>query len=218
MSSQDPKKDERSPIESGVSVSGKKWDYVNKQGDEDDQVSEIEETLANTMEDHENTDEFTNISREELVEEIHSLKKELATASDQVLRAQAEVKNIQYTSRKNVTSARETALKNFVDDLIRNVADNFEHCLDSLKQHKDEQAIKEGVELTYRSLQNTLEKFGVEQLNPQNEPFNPEFHEAMTTQVSDEVPPNTILNVLQKGYVLHGRIVRPARVIVSKKS
>ncbi len=77
------------------------------------------------------------------------------------------------------------------------------------------QKLREGTELTLKMLTQVLEKFGVREINPQGEPFNPEFHQAMTLQPSTQVPPNTVMNVFQKGYALNERLVRPAMVVVS---
>jgi molecular chaperone GrpE len=74
---------------------------------------------------------------------------------------------------------------------------------------------KEGITLTLQKLLSTLTKYGVESVNPENQPFNPEFHEAMSMQASPDVSSGQVLTVLQKGYILHGRLVRPAMVIVS---
>lgn len=141
----------------------------------------------------------------------------LAEQRDALLRAQAEVVNMRRRCEQDVEKAHKFALERFAGDLLP-VVDNLERALDSKPESQDEglQAVFEGVELTYKSFLDTLLRHKVEQIDPQGEPFDPQAHEAMVTQPSDQVEPNTVLTVVQKGYLLNGRVIRPARVIVSK--
>lgn len=143
----------------------------------------------------------------------------LAEQRDMVLRAQAEVQNMRRRCEQDVEKAHKFALEKFSAELLP-VVDNLERALQAAPEaeQRDEgmQALYEGVELTLKSFVETLNKFNVEQINPEGEPFDPQLHEAMTTQPNDEVEPNTVLMVIQKGYLLNGRVIRPARVVVSK--
>ena len=139
----------------------------------------------------------------------------------QLLRVQAELANIRKRAERDVEQAHKYALERFCNELLP-VVDNLERALDSagsVEQSQDMlQALQEGVELTLRSFLDVLKKFQIEQIDPQGEPFNPSYHEAISIQISDELVPNSVMAVLQKGYSLNGRLVRPARVIVSKKA
>ena len=112
--------------------------------------------------------------------------------------------------------ARKFALEKFAGDLL-SVADNLERGLAALDANDDAlQGAREGIELTLKSLLDAFAKYNLEQISPSDEPFNPELHEAMTMVPVPNVEPNTVIDVLEKGYQLNGRLIRPARVIVSK--
>ncbi|MDH5546843.1 MAG: nucleotide exchange factor GrpE [Gammaproteobacteria bacterium] len=154
---------------------------------------------------------------------LASLKEALAAAEakaqenwDLALRTKAEAENIKRRAEKDVSNAHRYALEKFVNELVP-VIDSMELGLAVFQGNEvDATKIREGSELTLKMLASAVEKFGVEQMNPQGEKFNPEFHQAMTMQESTEQEPNTVLTVIQKGYTLHGRLVRPAMVVVSK--
>lgn len=141
----------------------------------------------------------------------------LAEQRDALLRAHAEVQNIRRRAEQDVEKAHKFALERFSADLLT-VVDNLERALDAIPEEGDEtlRAQREGVEITLKDFLDTLNKHGIAQINPAGEPFDPQLHEAIATQPSDQVEPNTVLDVVQKGYVLNGRVVRPARVLVSK--
>ena len=135
---------------------------------------------------------------------------------DQYLRTAAEMENLRKRSERDVEQARKFALERFVAELVP-VIDALEMGLSAASDAKDKAgALVEGTEMTLKQFQQVLERFGVETLAPEGEVFNPEFHEAMATQPSAEAEPDTILTVVQKGYLLNGRVVRPARVLVAK--
>jgi len=129
-----------------------------------------------------------------------------------LMRAKAEIENIRRRAEQDVARAHKYALEKFVKELIA-VVDSLEH---ALAAEGAENAVREGVELTYKMFLDVLAKHGVKQIDPVNEKFNPENHEAMSMQPSADVEPNTVLAVYQKGYLLNDRLVRPARVVVSK--
>jgi len=134
---------------------------------------------------------------------------------DQLLRARAEIENLKRRQANELERAHKYALDGFVRELLQ-VRDSLELGHDAaLDESADVEKLREGTELTLKLLTDVMGKFGVEQIDPQGEPFNPEFHQAMTTQPRDDVPPNTVIAVIQKGYLLNGRLVRPAMVIVS---
>lgn len=160
----------------------------------------------------------------ELSSEIDKLVQEavdaaLAEQHDMVLRAQAEVQNMRRRCEQDVEKAHKFALEKFGTELLP-VIDNLERALQAVTNADDEsvKALYEGVELTLKGFVETLSKHNIEQLDPQGEPFDPQQHEAMSIVENDNVEPNTVLTVVQKGYRLNGRVIRPAMVMVSKGS
>jgi molecular chaperone GrpE len=162
-----------------------------------------------------------NISEE--LEKINELELGLAAAQatvadqkDSVVRAKAEVDNVRRRSAQDVEKARKFALEKFAGEMLVSV-DNLERALQSIdKEDESNKGIIEGVELTLQGLIASLEKFGVKGVDPQDQPFNPELHQAMSMQEVEGVAPNTVIAVMQKGYELNGRLLRPAMVMVSK--
>lgn len=134
---------------------------------------------------------------------------------DQLLRARAEMENLKRRQANELEKAHKYALDGFVRELLQ-VRDSLELGHDAaLDESANVEKLREGTELTLKLLMDVMGKFGVVQIDPQGEPFDPEYHQAMTTQPRDDVPPNRVVTVVQKGYLLNGRLVRPAMVIVS---
>jgi molecular chaperone GrpE len=153
---------------------------------------------------------------DELQSEIEKLKEDAAVARDQTVRAHAEMQNIRRRAEQDVEKAHKFALDRFAGDIV-NVADNLERALTTIDSGDEKQkAIAEGVELTLKSLLDTLAKHGVQQLNPLGEPFNPQQQEAIAMVTNTAMEPNSVMDVMQKGYALNGRVIRPARVVVTK--
>lgn len=143
------------------------------------------------------------------------LTEEIASLKEQVLRAHADAQNVRRRSEQDVEKARKFALEKFVADLLP-VADNLERAIAAGNPEDETQkAVLEGVELTLKSLQDTLKKYKVEMVDPAGEPFDPQLHQAMTMVPNPDMEPNTVMDVFQKGYTLNGRLVRPAMVVVS---
>jgi molecular chaperone GrpE len=151
-----------------------------------------------------------------LYAELEAAKATIADQKDSVVRAAAEVENMRRRAQQDVEKAHKFALEKFANELLP-VIDNLERAIEFAdKSNEAILPILEGVEMTAKSFADTVAKFGVEVINPQGESFNPEFHQAMSIQPSTEVAPNTVLAVMQKGYSLNGRLLRPAMVMVSK--
>ncbi|HET6725156.1 MAG TPA: nucleotide exchange factor GrpE [Gammaproteobacteria bacterium] len=129
------------------------------------------------------------------------------------LRLAAELENVRKRAQRDVAQAHKFAIDKFVLELLP-VKDSLEMALAAAGDVVDE--LHEGVKMTLKLLEAALEKQGVNEVDPLGEAFNPEFHEAMATQPSDNAAPDTVLTVVQKGYVLNGRLLRPARVIVAR--
>ena len=135
---------------------------------------------------------------------------------DQVVRLQAEMDNLRKRSERDLANAHKFALEGFANELLP-VKDSLEMGLAAFTtENADPEKLKDGVELTLQMLTAAMEKSAITEVNPENEPFNPDFHQAMSMQERDDVPPNTVVTVVQKGYLLNGRLIRPAMVIVSK--
>ena len=139
-------------------------------------------------------------------------------ANDRAVRAVAEMENIRRRSAQEVEKAHKFALEKFAGELLDSV-DNLERALDIAAQAEDvNKGFLEGIELTHKNLLGTLTKFGVEAVGAVGDAFNPDLHQAMAMQPSEEHENNTVLAVMQKGYTLSGRLLRPAMVMVVKNS
>lgn len=157
---------------------------------------------------------LSELSREELESAFLESEKKSATYYTQALQAAADLENIRKRTEREVLQARLYGQERLIESLVP-VIDSLDQALMVINAEKHPE-LAEGVELTLKLFLSALEKQGVVLLDPQGQPFNPKEHEAMSIQVSDEVPPNTVLTVFQKGYKLNDRIIRAARVIVSK--
>lgn len=134
----------------------------------------------------------------------------------QCLRLQAELENTRRRAERDVESAHKFALEKFAAELLP-VKDSLEMGLSAATGEDETVAkLREGTELTLKMFSDVLEKFGIREIDPAGEPFNPEYHQAMTMQESEEHPANTVVAVMQKGYLLNERLLRPAMVMVSK--
>lgn len=140
----------------------------------------------------------------------------LADAEDKLLRIQAEMQNLRRRTEQDIERAHKFGQERFSSELLV-VMDNLERALNAASEHDDEvvKAIHEGVNLTLKSFVDCFAKFNIEEVDPMGEPFDPALHQAMSIQENGEVEPNTVIAVMQKGYTLHGRVLRPAMVVVS---
>lgn len=135
---------------------------------------------------------------------------------DSVVRAKAEVDNIRRRAAADVDKANKFALEKFASELLP-IIDNLERAVTFAdKENEATKPILEGIELTHQSFISTVTKFGMTVVDPQGETFNPDLHQAMSIQENAELPPNSVMAVMQKGYSLNGRLIRPAMVMVTK--
>lgn len=146
---------------------------------------------------------------------VTELAAELEAAKDAALRAQADAINVQRRAEQEIEKARKFALERFCGDLL-SVVDNLERALDSSGDEQGSAALAEGVELTRKGFMDVLAKYGVEAVDPTGEPFDPETAQAMSMVEQPDAEPNSVVAVMQKGYVLNGRLLRPAMVMVAK--
>ena len=198
MAEQDPKQPETETEESRVESP-------------DAQLETAEEVAAAEVENAESSDDEPSLD-----DEVSQLQEDLAAARDAALRAQADAQNVKRRAEQDVEKARKFALERFAGELLP-VVDNLERALEAATG--DDEAIKpiaEGVELTLKSFLDVLGRQNIEVVDPQGEPFDPNLHQAMSMIENKDVEPNTVIAVMQKGYTLNGRLVRPAMVMVSK--
>lgn len=167
------------------------------------------------------TDEHQEQAQGEVT--IESLQSQLATlaaafesAKEQSLRSQADAQNARRRAEQDIEKAHKFGLEKMVNDLLP-VVDNLERSLAAIDSSNEAfTAVVEGIQLTHKSFVDALARHQVVAVNPQGEPFDPQLHQAVSAVPSPDVEPNTVINVFQKGYTLHGRLVRPAMVVVAK--
>ena len=151
--------------------------------------------------------------------EVEALQAQVQEFQEQMLRSQAEMQNVRRRAEIDVEKAHKIALEKFVKELLP-VADSLEKAVESTEGHDESgelvASIREGVEMTLSLFMSSLKKFNVEQINPVGEPFDPQHHEAMSMVPAPDAEPNSVVAVVQKGYLLNGRVVRPAMVVVAK--
>lgn len=153
---------------------------------------------------------------ETLAAELEAARADAEKYRDQAVRAAAEMENIRKRSQRDVEAAKKFAIEKFATELL-GVRDSLELGLKAAEDNAgDFDKLKEGMDMTQRMLASSMEKVGIEAINPEGETFNPEFHEAVSTQPTDELPANSVAAVMQKGYTLNGRVLRAAMVTVAK--
>ena len=154
---------------------------------------------------------------EEALQKLAQAEMVMAHQKDEVLRVQAEMQNLRRRTEQDVEKAHKFGQERMSTELLA-VMDNLERALQVNVDRENEsvKALLQGVELTLKSFVDCFRKFGIEQIDPLGEPFDPQLHQAMAMQENPNVEPNTVTAVMQKGYSLHGRVLRPAMVMVSK--
>ncbi len=204
---------------------------VSNRMNTDQDVSEIEESAVLQDENNEletdadgsvsdasgsEDEQVSQVSVDELTQQLVAAQEEAASNWDKALRVQAEMENIKRRSQKDIENAHKFALVDFAKELLT-VIDSLELGLQAVAESSPEIAkIREGNELTLKQFQSVFSKFSIETVDPVGEKFDPEKHQAMVMQETADVEPNTIVTVFQKGYLLNGRVLRPAMVIVAK--
>jgi molecular chaperone GrpE len=146
---------------------------------------------------------------------LAAAQEEVTAVKDQMLRVQAEMQNVRRRAELDVEKAHKFAVEKFANEMVT-VVDNLERGLAAAPEEEATKAIRDGMAMTLDGLINGLARFKVEQVNPEGETFNPELHQAMSMVENPDLAPNTVIAVMQKGYTLNGRLLRPAMVMVSK--
>ncbi|HAJ75611.1 MAG: nucleotide exchange factor GrpE [Gammaproteobacteria bacterium] len=159
------------------------------------------------------------LSLEAALEKLADAEEAAHQAKDDLLRIQAEMHNLRRRTEQDIEKAHKYGQERFSSELLT-VMDNLERSLEAASKHEDEavKAIYDGVDLTLKSFTDCFSRFQIVAVDPMGEPFDPQLHQAMSIQENTEVEPNTVVAVMQKGYTLHGRVIRPAMVMVSKDS
>lgn len=185
---------------------------------EEQKVEAMEQEEAQPVEptdvDSEVTAEQARIA--ELEAQLETAIQKAAEERERALRTAAEMENLRRRTELDVEKAHKFALEKFANELLP-VLDNLERAIELAD--KENEALKpmiEGVELTLKSMQSGVAKFGLVALDPINQPFDPNAHQAMSMVPSADVAPNTVIAVMQKGYDLNGRVIRPAMVMIAK--
>ena len=171
-----------------------------------------------------NVEDGDNVSEEILLEdetteleEVQSDEDIIKDLEDQVLRAKAEVQNVRRIAAQEVTKARLFGVEALAKEFL-SVSDNLERAVISCEDSEEINVIKEGLELTLKSLESSLSSAGIKAIEFNDKSFDPERHEAISVIEDDTLEQNTIIDVVQKGYTIMDRILRPSKVVVSKKS
>jgi len=171
-----------------------------------------------------NVEDGDNVSEEILLEdettELEEVKSDediIKDLEDQVLRAKAEVQNVRRIAAQEVTKARLFGVEALAKEFL-SVSDNLERAVISCEDSEEINVIKEGLELTLKSLESSLSSAGIKAIEFNDKSFDPERHEAISVIEDDTLEQNTIIDVVQKGYTIMDRILRPSKVVVSKKS
>ena len=182
-----------------------KKDTIEQNQEKEENIAEEEVSLD--IEEHDSIEVPEEISQEEIIKDLE----------DQLLRAKAEVQNVRRIAAQEVTKARLFGVESLAKDFL-SVADNLERAIESCGEEEQFLSIKEGLELTLKSLEGSLNSSSIEVIDTSSKNFDPEKHEAISLIEDDSLDTNTIIDVVQKGYTIMDRTLRPAKVVVSKKS
>lgn len=193
----------------------------------DQEENQLSDDQQNTAEQHE-IDEISGAPEEEMAagdvgqadDEVEAEGEQLAEAKDQLLRSIAEMENVRRRAQRDVENAHKFAVEKLLADLFP-VVDSMEKAIETAENSElgeGAKAIADGLSLSLKLFVDTLAKAGVEQIDPLGQPFDPQFHEAMAMVPNPDAEPNSVMDVMQKGYVLNGRLTRAAKVIVVKAS
>ena len=180
---------------------------TEEQNQEKEEEIDVKEDISLDIEDNDSIEVPEEISQEAIIKDLE----------DQLLRAKAEVQNVRRIAAQEVTKARLFGVESLAKDFL-SVADNLERAIESCGEEEQFLSIKEGLELTLKSLEGSLNSSSIDVIDTSSKEFDPDKHEAISLVEDDSLDPNTIIDVVQKGYTIMDRTLRPAKVVVSKKS
>ena len=150
-----------------------------------------------------------------LAAELATAVAEVASLKDQMLRIQADAQNVRRRAEQDVEKAHKFGVEKFANEMLP-IVDSLERAIEAFGEDEALKPMREGVEMTMSMFLSSLAKFNMEQVNPMGETFDPALHQAMSMVEVPDAKPNSVISVMQKGYTLHGRLVRPAMVMVAK--
>lgn len=162
-----------------------------------------------------NDEDKPEVGEEDIAAKLAAAEAEASENKDAYLRAKAEVENVRRRSQQDVEKAHKYSIERFAKELLT-IVDSFESGL--AVKDQDAASLLEGMDLTYKMMLSMLEKFSITQINPVGEVFDPAKHEAISMQPTDDSSPNTILKVVQAGFMQHDRVLRNAKVIIAVKT
>jgi len=193
-------------------------DEENPMEDLSEEIDDVGEAAIDPEDGSTNNEEIplSEMTKKQLIERISEVQALADSNMDNYLRSQAEMENMKKRFQKDKQELIKYGNEALTKQLLP-VADNLEKALDHSKDEKSLEALREGVDLTLKGLLDVLEKAGVEVVKSVGEPFDPNFHEAVSEQADESAAPGTVVKELQKGYLLNQRLIRPAMVIVNKK-
>ncbi len=185
--------------------------------EEEAQTSATESAMESDIESAAESSDQPVSELDQLREQLEAAEANVGMARDELLRVQAEMQNLRRRTEQDIEKAHKYGQEKFSVELLA-VMDNLERSAAAAEASEDEavKAIKEGVELTLKGFADCFKRFNIDAVDPMGEPFDPQLHQAMSIQESPDAEPNTVIAVMQKGYTLHGRVIRPAMVMVSK--
>lgn len=179
---------------------------------------ENDERLTDAEEGGKSADLLSHLSYEALLQKLEESQQQLGVERDRLLRLQAENENAERRREREISKAHKYALEKFATALLP-IIDSLELSIHNAKERKDPAEMEsyiEGIHLTLKLFYGVMEKFGIKQLNPTGEVFDPEFHQAISMQQDASFAAGTVISVLQRGYTLNGRLLRPALVVVAQ--
>ncbi len=179
---------------------------------------EVEQVVDDILDEMDETEGKIEEIESEIAEKQQDLSTEVTKLKEEIMRMRAEADNVRKRNARDLDNLRKFSIDKFAKSLIP-VADSMDKELEACAKDDIQMTVEqmiEGTIMTQKVLLKVLADNGVEVINPEGEKFNPEFHEAMTQIPNPDLAPNTIVDVFQKGYLLNGRLIRPAMVVVSK--
>tara|TARA_B110000263_G_scaffold140760_1_gene122062 strand:- start:633 stop:1241 length:609 start_codon:yes stop_codon:yes gene_type:complete len=202
-------------------MSDQKKDIVEDETD-DNQEQELErqekiddEFDAEVAAENSENMESKEVDVEFLQNQLEKLQEQSKVSLDKVVRAQAEMENLRKRAARDVENAHKYALEKFTNELLP-IMDSLELGLSASVKAKNLDDLCKGMELTLEMFNTVMEKFGITMIEPKGEKFNPELHDAVSMQETNDSNSGIIIEVMQKGYTLNGRLIRPAMVVVAK--
>jgi molecular chaperone GrpE len=175
---------------------------------------EQEQTAGKAGQEQADAGQLADAALEASEGELNKLRTDLEDANDRVLRAQAELENYRKRARREIEDERRYAVVPLLHDLLP-VLDNMSRAIAAAEKSPGGDGLLEGVKMVSQTLLDVLVRHHCKRIEALHQPFDPAFHEAISQQPSEEYPPNTVMMVVQDGYTLYDRVVRPAQVIVS---